>query len=290
MVLYPKKHLPPVVHHGYRNDPPGTITRTAAAFARIAALSAAVGACLTNSSSAEPPSAENVEVVAAEWVKTRIETTRIETDWALQRQLLESTVTGFTERAQTLETKRDYLQAKTAKDREEIAALEAMDKTSVLNLQAVEERVKAMSTRLLQLRRSLPPRLSTALEMSYRSLAANNLTVSERMQLNMTVLNRCAQFNRAISDEQEIIDINSGGNSELLEVIYWGLSQGYALNRTTGQAWLGFPGPQGWTWESHPEAAAAVTRLISIHHDKSDPDFVTVPARISEIPAEKAVK
>lgn len=233
---------------------------------------------------------ESVQQTASEWVKARIETARIETDWITERQLLESTIAGLSERAQTLETKRDYLRAKTAKDREELDTLDSIDKSSISNLKAVEGRVSTMSTRLLRLRRSLPPRLSGALEMSYRSLASPDLSVNERMQLTMTILTRCAQFNGVITSEKEILDVNGGDHPELLEVIYWGLGYGYALNRTTGQAWLGFPGPQGWQWEAHPEAVDAVTKLIAIHQDKADPDFVTVPARISDIPAEPPAK
>ena len=262
-------------------EEPSVRDRPTSRLCRTAALSALISLSSTGVLAADPQPVENVERVAADWVKARIETTRIETEWGTQRQLLESTVNGLSERAQTLEIKRDYLQAKTAKDREELANLAAMDKTSVASLQGVEGRVQAMSTRLLQLRPSLPPRLSTALEMSYRSLAAPSLTVSERMQLNVTVLTRCAQFNRAITSEKEVVDVGGGGSPELLEVVYWGLSHGYALNRTAGLAWLGFPGPQGWKWEPHPDAAGAVAKLIAIHDDKADPDFVTVPARVA---------
>lgn len=264
--------------------------RTIAVICRAWILYALTGWYSPVMSAPEPPSVESVQQTASEWVKARIEKARIETEWITERQLLESTIGGLSERAQTLETKRDYLQAKTAKDREELDALDSLDKSSVSNLKVVEGRVNAMTKRLLALRHSLPPRLSTALEMSYRSLASSDLSANERMQLNMTIMTRCAQFNGAITSEKEILDVNGGGHPELLEVIYWGLGYGYALNRTTGQAWLGFPGPQGWQWEPHPETVAAVTKLIAIYQDKADPDFVTVPGRISNLPAETAAK
>jgi hypothetical protein len=240
--------------------------------------------------SAEPESVEGVEQAASEWVKARMETVRLEAEWSTQRQLLESTVSGLAERAQTQETKRDYLQAKTAHDREELATLKTMDQTSSAGLQAAEGRVTAISNRLIQLRRSLPPRLSAALEMSYRSLASPSLNASERMQLNLTILTRCAQFNRAITAEEEVLDVGGTGKTQLLDVVYWGLSHGYALDRMAGMAWLGSPGPQGWLWEPHPEAAKAVEKLIAIQKDKADPDFVTVPARLAGIAVEKPAK
>ena len=255
-----------------------TAVAVAAAWRRL--LLAGLGTLGAGVSAAEPASVTVVQQAAAAWVQARVETTRIETEWTTQRQLLESTVNGLAERAQTLETKRDYLKAKTASEREELGTLEAMDKAAMASLREVEERAKALSTRLLHLRRSLPPRLSAALEMSYRSLGAPTLGVGERMQFNLTILNRCAQFNRIITCDEEVLDLGRGTKPQLLEVLYWGLSQGYALDRTAGKTWLGAPGPEGWQWEPLPEAAQSVADLMAIHRDKAEPDFVTVPAQV----------
>jgi hypothetical protein len=258
---------------------------------RLAATLSALGAIgLVAAPIAEPDPVEEVGKAATEWVKTRMETARLETEWSTQRQLLESMVGGLTERAQTLEAKRDYVQAKTAKDREELAAFDAANKAAIADLQVTEEKLKAMSDRLKQLRPALPPRLSAALEMPFRSLSADGLNASERMQLCMTVLNRCTQFNRSITCEEEILDLGDGKAPRLLEVVYWGLGYGYALDRASDAAWLGSPGPQGWRWESRPDAAKPVARLIAIYHEKSDPDFVTVPARVVHVTAESSAR
>lgn len=171
-----------------------------------------------------------------------------------------------------------------------MAGLDATNKQGLAGLQATEDRVRQMSARLTKLRPSLPPRLSSALEMSYRSLAAPALPAAERMQLNMTIINRCTQFNRSITSEEEVVDVGGDGNARLMDVLYWGLSHGYALDRTSGSAWLGFPGPQGWRWESHPEAAQSVAKLIAIYHDKADPEFVAVPAKVGHPGADASAK
>lgn len=228
---------------------------------------------------AEADSVADVEKAAAEWVKVRAETARIQTEWSGQKDLLESLVSGLGERAQTLEAKRDYLLAKTAKDREEIAKLEAGNKGSTDSVAAMEASLRTLDEQLVHLRPSLPPRLSEALELSYRSLAAKELTVSERAQFTMTVLNRCMQFNHGITCEEEVLKLG-GGNGQLFDVIYWGLSHGYALDRTTGNTWYGSPGPEGWTWEPLADGARPVGRLIAIYRSKGEPDFVPVPARL----------
>ena len=168
--------------------------------------------------------------------------------------------------------------------------MEAKNKAAADDLSAVETRLQAFTAQLVALRPSLPPRLSEALELSYRSLANANLAVGERMQLAMTILNRCAVFNRMVTCGEEVLSIDGEAGSKSLNVIYWGLSHGYALDTEGGKAWYGSPGAHGWQWEPTPEALHSVARLIAIYNDKADPDFVAVPATLSQPGAESANK
>jgi len=230
---------------------------------------------------------EAVQKSATEWVKVRAETVRLESEWSSDRKLLESTVVGLEERAMQLEEKRDNAKAKTAKDRDELDAMRAKNKAAADDLQATDTQLKALGAQLIQLRPMLPPRLSQALEMSFRSLAAEKLTPSERMQAATTILNRCAQFNRMVTSGEEVLSIDGESGAKSLEVIYWGLSHAYALDREARKAWFGSPGPQGWQWELRPDTTTVVTRLIAIYNDKSDPEFVAAPARLGHLPAEE---
>src|SRR5580658_3393246 len=229
-----------------------------------------------------PDPLEPGEKAAGEWIKTRLETTRIEGEWATDRPLLESTVNGLKERAQALQEKRDLLMANTAKDREDAAATEAKVKASADDLKGVEARLAALSGQLAALRPSLPPRLSEALDLSFRSLGNANLAVGERMQLAMTILNRCTLFNRTVTCGEEVLAIDGGTGPKSLDVMYWGLSHGYALDGAAGLAWYGSPGPKGWQWEPMPGSAPSVARMVAIYNDKADPDFVSVPARLDQ--------
>jgi hypothetical protein len=230
------------------------------------------------------------EKAASEWIKVRLETTRIENAWAADRPLLESTVNGLKERAQGLEEKRDLLKAKTAKDREDIETMEAKNRAATDDLHAVDTRLQALVGQLGELRHDLPPRLSEALDMSYRSLGNTSLGAGERMQLAMTILNRCSLFNRTVTSGEEVLTIDGEAGAKSLNVIYWGLSHGYALDRAAGKAWYGSPGPRGWQWEARPDSVWQVSRLIAIYNDKADPDFVMVPATLGQPLADGANK
>ncbi len=228
--------------------------------------------------------------VASEWIKTRLETARIEGEWLSEKPLLESTVNGLKERAETLEEKRDHLKAKTAKDREDIEAMQAKNGAAVGDLKEAEGRLRELSAKLAELRPMLPPRLSEALELSFRSLSNPGLAAGERMQLTMTVLNRCAAFNRAVTCGEEVLSIDGEQGTRSLEAIYFGLGHAYALDRAAGKAWYGSPGPKGWQWEPRADAARSVAAMIAIYNDRADPDFVTVPATLGQPVAEGASK
>jgi hypothetical protein len=226
------------------------------------------------------------EKAASDWIKTRLETSHVESAWTSERPLLESTVNGLKERAQALEEKSELLKATTAKDREELETLQAKDKAAGDDLHAAEARIQALVAKLVEMRASLPPRLSEALELPYRSLANAGLASGERMQLAMTILNRSALFNRTVTCGEEVLSISGEPGAKSLEVIYWGLSRGYALDRAAGKVWYGSPGARGWQWEPSPDALRPVEKLMAVYNDKADPDFVAVPAVLGQPVAE----
>lgn len=223
---------------------------------------------------------KEVGQTASEWVKARAETVRLETEWTQNRALLESTIAGLKGRADRLQDTRDHLLSTTTDERAEQAALAAKLASSQESFRLTEDRLHTLTEKVLRLRAQLPPRLSDALEMSYRSLAAPTGSPGERMQLVMTVLNRCAQFNQSVTHGEETLTLPGEPGPKSVDVIYWGLSHGYALDRAGAKTWLGTPGSDGWRWEPLADAAPAVTALLSIRRDESDPRLVNVPARL----------
>jgi hypothetical protein len=228
----------------------------------------------------DPDPLEMGEKAASGWIAIRLETARIDSAWTSERPLLESTVNGLKDRAEALEEKRDHVKAKTAKDREEIDAIRAKSEAAASDLRSAEGQLNSLCAKLVELRPSLPPRLSSALELSYRSIGNASLGTGERMNVAMTILNRCAQFDRTVMRTEEVLAIEEGQGMRSLDVIYWGLSHAYALDRIAGKAWYGSPGSQGWRWEARPDVVRPVTKLIAIYDDKADPEFVAIPAQI----------
>ncbi len=230
-------------------------------------------------------SVSSVQKAVADWARVREETVRLESTWETERQLLHSTLNALQERARTLADEKKTLTAKTAEERSALDALARENGALQSSLDAAVGRLKKLTERLVELRPMLPPRLARALELPYRSLANPELSPGERMQYLTTILNRCEQFNNAIAYDEEPVTVPGESGERLLEVIYWGASHGYALDRTGGKAYRGAPGAGGWNWSALPDGAGAVTQLIAIYREKSDPRFVEVPARVDATPA-----
>lgn len=226
-------------------------------------------------------SIETVQKAATEWARIRSETVRAETEWRWQKVFLESILEALTERTRILEDRRDYLEATAARERGSVAELGLKNEEGLELLQGAGERVQALSVSLVELRSWLPPRLSEALEFSYRSLEDPSLSVSERMQTAATVFNRCFQFNSAITYSEEMLVVETGQSARFLSVLYWGLSHAYALDSAEGIAFYGSPGEKEWVWEEQASLGPTVARLMVLYHDEATPEFVEVPARLA---------
>lgn len=231
-------------------------------------------------------SIESVEKTAGEWAKVRVETVRLESEWKVRREMLESSLVALKERIRFLENRRDAFVAKTAGDRQALAELKEAHAAAAKTMGEIAGRLDLLGAALVRLRSSLPPRLSQALELPYRSLADPATSPGDKVQLIVKVLNRCAQFNRTVTLADEVLAPEAPADSRMLEVLYWGLSHGYALDRVNGKTYFGHPGEQAWIWEPLPDQMEKISALIAIYKDKADPVFVEVPARVSEFPAE----
>jgi hypothetical protein len=212
------------------------------------------------------------------WISLRLEAVQLESEWRTQCEVLASLVTALQERAKLTEEKRDFALAKTAQERQELEGLRAKNQSATEDLKACEMRLESLCQQLLSIRPKLPPHLSDALEMSYRSICAPNLASGERMQVAMNVLNRCAQFDRMISTSEDVLSLEGEPANRYFEVIYWGLSHAYAIDRTNRKAWLGTPGNDRWQWVPVPDVYDAVVKLIAVANDKAEPEFIPVPA------------
>jgi hypothetical protein len=145
---------------------------------------------------------------------------------------------------------------------ESIGGLEA--KTALLVAQApdpVRERVAPLSQRL-----PTDP-------------ADTELSLGERYQNVIGILNELNKFNRDITVTSEFRTLADGTTAEV-SVLYLGLGQAYYVNAGAGLAGVGRPGPDGWQWDAADNLAGPVAEAIAILKNEKPPAYVPLPVRI----------
>jgi hypothetical protein len=225
-------------------------------------------------------SLESVQTSARKWIDIRTETSRLRSDWAWQRDLLESTREALAFKVEQLEAQVALLEATTASAREKLEANNEELASLSAQLGVHEQHNQNVIQTLESLRPFMPPRLSESLDLAFNSLADPDLPPAERMQLVGTVLNRSFQFNNTITYSEEIVRTSDTDAAKVMSVLYWGLGQAYALDRNSGKAYVGRPGESDWIWSSIDGFENEINTLINVFNEQTDPVLVRIPVHI----------
>jgi hypothetical protein len=222
-----------------------------------------------------------VQDSASKWAQLRTETNRLQTEGATDRSLLEATLINLTLQADELELQKQAEQAEAAKARQIVDDLVAANLKRQEDLETATNRVAKLSRELIALRSALPPRLSSALELPFLTIADPELIPADRMRHTMAILNRCQQFDQTYVFAEEVVTVTPGSEPRLLEVVYFGLAQACALDRSASKAYIGRPVDGTWQWENVPGLAAQAERLLEVREDIVPPEFVELPFQIT---------
>lgn len=233
---------------------------------------------------ADSTKVEAMQSVVTDWARVRHEKIRLESQWDGDQDLLRSMETALEAQRLTLDEQKRSLTSQLLGQKTVQTELSAKNQAMKTSLATAGAEVDKLSDELLRLRPRLPPRLSRGLEMAFRSLATPETPLAERSQHLVTILTRCVQFNQAITWGEEPVVLPAGSGEKLIEVVYWGLSCGYGLDRAAGKAYVGRPDGDGWAWQEKPGIAGAVAELIAQARDKGDPRLIALPVRAGTLP------
>ena len=223
---------------------------------------------------------ETVQDTARKWIDLRLKTSELESDWAWQKDLLQSMQETLQFKIKQYQENEALLSAQIASETQKVE--QTREQVDLLNkeLAILEQHNQELIEKLLHIRKFLPPRLSDSLDLAYTSLSDPDCSTGEIMQLVVTVLNRCMQFNNRITYSEEIFNNESDSGMHVLTVLYWGLSHAYALDKATGKTYIGKPAKDGWQWIPDQDIGPEVDQLIAVFNEKIDPVLVKVPVQI----------
>ncbi len=222
------------------------------------------------------------------WVELKSDISKEATAWSTKKGLLE-------QRIELYETELENLTKEIA-ELQEKAETSAGDRSRLVQQQellqraqsAIEAELPKYETAILELARYFPAplrdRVSTFTSSIPKDPSNTRLGVGQRMALIVGTMNEVDKFNNEATVVSEIRDID--GKRVQVRTLYLGLGQAFYANDQGTIGGVGYPAPDGWTWESKNEMAADIARAIGVSSNVIKPaEFVGLPLKITEVNA-----
>jgi FtsZ-binding cell division protein ZapB len=199
-------------------------------------------------------------VLAKEMLNERIDVVQREID-LLREKIAEAqkSITEADKSREKLIKENEALKAAAAGLAERVVPLENRIRNVLQRLpDPIRERVKPLSQRLPE------------------DPEQTKVSLSERYQNIVGILNEVNKFNREISVTSEVRQLPNGSSAEVT-AMYIGIGQGYYVGANQTVAGIGRSAESGWTWEPINQAAARIAHAIAILNNEQVASFVSLP-------------
>lgn len=218
------------------------------------------------------------------WVEAEQLISKERLDWELGKQILEDRV-GLVEREiQELGEKTAGARKKAGEAGSEIGKLRAERDTLEQAAAFLAEKVPTLERRVQgEVLPLLPDTVRQKVDPLVRRLPENpadtKLTLLERYQNVVGILNEVDKFNREVVVAREIRAVGDGKTAEV-RTMYLGLGQAFYASPEKGVAGRGVPTEGGWKWEELPAAVGKISEAIGISENEKVADFVPLPVKV----------
>jgi hypothetical protein len=255
-----------------------------------AASLVAVGGLSANGRELVSDATDAARDALARWIELQGVISKEKRDWAIGREVLE-------DRIELVRDDVEQLRARTAEAETSISEADhaAAEKAAEdARLKVAEDALVETVARLEGRVRSLLPRLPEPIRERVRPLSQSlpdgdetELSLSQRFQNVVGILDQVDKFNREITLTSEVRTLADGSSVEVT-AMYVGISRGFYVDARGTAAGIGSscPGarengaPGTWTWTPADEHAEAIAHAIAVHQAEEPAAFVLLPIRI----------
>lgn len=217
------------------------------------------------------------------WVEARQQISKAKSDWQADKETTQQTVLLFERELKSVAEQMSKVSTNTVQVGKERAESEALQMASKEGLERAKQFVTGFEKEIT----GLLPRLPLPLQDIVRPLinrmpadaATTKMTVAERVQVVIGILNEMDKFNNGVTIFSE-----KRKNDKLeelsVETVYVGLGAAYFVSDSGDFAGMGTAGPNGWEWTTKPELGEPVREIIRIYKNERPARFVPLPATI----------
>lgn len=229
-----------------------------------------------------PKSVDAARSTLEKWVETQSIISREKKDWLQGKEILQSRIEAVRKEIAQIEERLKQTRADKGEADKVGAGLAAERQTISDVTDALSGHIAELEAKVKVLYRTLPESLREKLQPLYQRMpedaAHARVTLAERFQNVLGILNEMNRLNSEVTVASEIRPLSDGKPSEV-KTIYVGLGQAYFVS-ARGEAGVGRPSADGWTWQKDDGIARDINLVLEILQSKSSPQFVPLPVDI----------
>jgi hypothetical protein len=232
---------------------------------------------------AEDSQPATAQTIIEKWVEARRLITQEQQDWRLGRELLQDRIEVVKREVASLREKTARATSDMGDADKKLAELQQQREELKTGTAGLAGQIPQIERRLQALLVSLPApvqeRVRPLSQSIPRDAADTKLSMSERFQNLVGILNEVNKVSREIAVASEVRDLPDGTRAEVT-VMYLGVAQAVYGNLSGGLAGIGVPGTNGWTWTPSNQLAQAVADAVAVYRNERPAGYTLLPLAI----------
>ncbi|MGF1483878.1 MAG: DUF3450 family protein [Opitutales bacterium] len=218
--------------------------------------------------------------ILKEWVQAKKLISEEASEWAEEKETLESILFLLKTEQEALEAQITEAQESATEADEQRTELVARREEQKALISAIKERTVGFEKRMLALEQQLPPPLRESIAQLMVRVPTDpqkvTLSVPERLQTLIGILDQVDKFNQLVTLERNVQKLPSGEEAEV-NALYFGLGGGYFVD--TGGTYAGVlrPTQDGWKAEEVDGLAPEVLQAVAKIERTTTAGFVDLP-------------
>ena len=226
---------------------------------------------------------EDTREAIKQWVETRQLISKEKKEMALKREMLDARIDVVLREIASLQEKIKGAEESISDADKKRAEMIAENEELKAAASSLTDTVGKLEKRTQQLIQRLPDPIRDRIKPLSQRLPEegkeNKLSVSERFQNVVGILNEVDKFNREISVFSEVRTFNDGTSVEVA-TLYLGLGQAFYASANGAVAGIGTATETGWVWKENNLAAPQISDAIAILKNEKVAAFIQVPVEI----------
>lgn len=133
----------------------------------------------------------------------------------------------------------------------------------------------------------IPHSLAAPLKNAFQQLPTTHeqtrrISVLRRLQLVIALYIQIENLQHNIHVTKEVLPTDNGAKKEM-DVLYLGLSRGFAISRDGKRATVGIPNNNGWQWTADKGIAKQVQEAVAVFNRKQTARLVSLPMQVLKV-------